>query len=124
MEADIARRREHAAHYRALLDGRPGLRLPVPREGVESNGAYFPVVYEGRAARDAACARLEEAGVHPRKYFWPLIPDLDCYAGTPYAARAEVPVARRFAEGVLCRPLYPDRTEEEVEWMAATAARS
>lgn len=124
VEADIARRRAHAAHYRALLEGRPGLRLPAPREGVESNGAYFPVVFDSRAARDAACVRLEAAGVHPRKYFWPLIPDLDCYAGTPYAARAEVPVARRFAEGVLCLPLYPDLTEQEVERIAAIAARS
>ena len=81
-------------------------------------------MFDSRAARDAACARLEAAGVHPRKYFWPLIPDLDCYAGTPYAARVDLPVARRFAEGVLCLPLYPGLTEEEVEMIAATAARS
>ena len=124
VDADIARRREHAAHYRALLSGRPGLRLPAPREGVESNGAYFPVVFDGRAARDAAYARLETIGVHARKYFYPLIPDLACYAGTPVAARADVPAARRFAEGVLCLPLYPELTEEEVEKIAATAARS
>ena len=123
-DAEIARRRAHAAHYRALLSGRPGLRLPAPREGVESNGAYFPVVFEDRAARDAAVCRLEAAGVHARKYFYPLIPDLACYAGTSYATRADVPVARRFAEGVLCLPLYSDLTEEEVERIAATAARS
>ena len=112
---EIARRLEHAAHYRALLSGRPDLRLPAPREGVESNGAYFPVVFGDRAARDAACSRLEAAGIHARKYFYPLIPDLDCYAGTPYAARADVPVARRFADGVLCLPLYPELTASEVD---------
>lgn len=124
VDAAIARRRELAEHYRALLAGCPGLRLPDPREGVETNGAYFPVVFGGRAERDAAFARLDAAGVHARKYFYPLIPDLECYAGTPYAARADVPVARRFAEGVLCLPLYPDLKEEEVEKIAATAARS
>ena len=124
VKEDIARRLEHAAHYRALLAGRPGLRLPAPREGVEPNGAYFPVVFDGRAARDAAFDRLEAAGIHARKYFYPLIPDLDCYAGTPYAARADVPVARRFADGVLCLPLYPDLKEEEVDGIATTVARS
>jgi len=124
VEADIARRRELSERYRSLLAGRPGLRLPVPREGVEPNGAYFPVVYDGRAARDAAFFRLEEAGVHTRKYFYPLIPDLDCYAGTPYAVRADIPVARRFADGVLCLPLYPGLNEEDVDRIAAIAARS
>ena len=115
VKEEIARRLEHAAHYRALLAGRPGLHLPAPREGVESNAAYFPVVFDSRAARDAACGRLEEAGVHPRKYFYPLIPDLECYAGSPFAARADVPVARRFAEGVLCLPLYPDLTASDID---------
>lgn len=111
----IARRLEHAAHYRALLDARPGLRLLTPRPGTEHNGAYLPVVFDSQRLRDAVYARLAGENVFARKYFYPLIPDLACYAGAEFAAGARVPVARRLAACVLCLPLYPDLEADAVD---------
>lgn len=103
---EIAARLGCVAHYRTRLEDRTGLRHLASRPGVEHNGAYFPLVFEDRKARDAAYGRLRERGILARKYFYPLVCDLECYAGTPFAAGAAVPVARRLSDGVLCLPLY------------------
>lgn len=115
IQKEMARRHALAELYRARLAGRPGLRLPAPRAGIEPNDAYFPVFFPTREMRDRVHSRLSEAGVRARKYFFPLIPDLDCYAGSAAAAAARIPVARRLAAGVLCLPLYADLLPEEAD---------
>lgn len=115
VEDALRRRHALAGQYRARLDGRPGLRLPVLRPEVELNDAYFPVFFEGQELRDRVYARLRDAGVLARKYFFPLIPDLECYAGSAAAAAARTPVARRLAAGVLCLPLYPDLHPDDAD---------
>ena len=52
-----------------------GARLLRPRAGVEPNYAYFPLVFASQTLRDQAFTALEAAGVHPRKYFYPLCSD-------------------------------------------------
>lgn len=112
---EMARRHALAEHYRARLASRPGLRLPTPRTGIESNDAYFPLFFRTQELRDRTHARLAASGISARKYFFPLIPDLDCYAGSAAAAAARVPVARRLAAGVLCLPLYADLLPDEAD---------
>lgn len=80
-----------------------------------------------QALRDAVFARLAAADILARKYFYPLVPDLECYAGTPFAAAARVPVARSLAARVLCLPLYAGLQADEVDRICdivLTAARS
>ena len=112
---EISARLAHVAHYCARLDGRGGFRHLAPRPGVEYNGAYFPLVFEDRAVRDAAYARLLERGIHARKYFYPLVCDLECYSKAPFAAGARFPVARRLSDGVLCLPLYGELDPDTVD---------
>ena len=126
-EEEIARRKACAVHYAGRLDGCPGLRILSPRPGVEGNGAYMPVVFGSQALRDAVFARLAEADILARKYFYPLVPDLECYAGAPFAAAARVPVARSLAARVLCLPLYAGLMADETDRICdivLTAARS
>ena len=115
IQEEMARRHALAELYRTRLADRPGLRLPATRAGIEPNDAYFPVFFPTREMRDRVHSRLSEAGVRARKYFFPLIPDLDCYAGSAAAATARIPVARRLAAGVLCLPLYADLLPEEAD---------
>lgn len=80
-----------------------------------------------QALRDAVFARLAAADILARKYFYPLVPDLECYASTPFAAAARVPVARSLAARVLCLPLYAGLQADEVDRICdivLTAARS
>lgn len=114
LQENIAGRKAVHERYLELLDGVRGLTLPTIAPGVESNYAYFPVVFEGRAKRDAVCAALKENGVYARKYFYPLTSDFECYRGIPGFADARLPVARRLSDGVATLPLYPDLPMEDV----------
>ena len=109
---DIAGRK--AVHERYLA-GLGGVKAALPRaqEGVEGNYAYFPVVFESRAVRDAVCDALLAEGIYARKYFYPLIPDFECYRET--YGQAELPVARRLSDGVVTLPLYPDLDMADVD---------
>jgi dTDP-4-amino-4,6-dideoxygalactose transaminase len=127
LEEEIARRKACASHYAARLDDRRGLRILSPRPGVDGNGAYMPVVFDTQVLRDAVFARLAESDILARKYFYPLVPDLECYAGAPFAAAAHVPVAQNLASRVLCLPLYAGLEAGETDRICdivLTAARS
>ena len=113
---DIAGRKAvHEAYINGLKD--LPVALPKPQQGVEHNYAYFPVVFESRAQRDAVCAHLEQNGVFARKYFYPLITDFACYRGLPGFDSAATPVAQRLADGVVTLPMYPELTKEEIAFI-------
>lgn len=122
-----ARRRIDEA-YRDLLRDVPGIRC-IDRSGqTVANHAYFPILV-GPACpvgRDALYQRLKDEGIHGRRYFFPLISSFPMYRGLPSAARAHLPVAHEVAEQVLCLPIYPGLTDEQVAKVAQvirTAAR-
>ena len=114
IDQDIAGRRAVHEKYIELLSGLP-VGLPEMQKGVESNYAYFPVVFQNRAQRDAVCDALAENGVYARKYFYPLINDFECYRDLPGFDSALTPVAKKLADGVVTLPLYPDLAMEDVE---------
>ena len=116
LEGEIEKRRRAEEHYRQRLSGVPGLQLNPVREGVRSNYAYFPVVFDGfRLSRDQVFARLAEIGVHARKYFYPLTNSFECYRGLPGFDPADTPVAAAIAERVLTLPLFADLALEDVD---------
>ena len=51
---------------------------------------------------------LKDKGIHPRRYFYPLISEFPMYRGLPSAHRENLPVATASALQVLCLPIYPD----------------
>lgn len=114
LDDQIAARRAVYNRYLELLDGVKGVALPEIAPGVESNYAYFPVVFEGRDRRDAVCEALGQNDVYARKYFYPLTADFACYRGLSGFADAHLPVARRLADGVATLPLYAGLDMEDV----------
>ena len=116
LEQEIEKRRHVVEHYRARLEGVPGLQLNPVQEGVRSNNAYFPVVFDGfRMTRDEVFARLAEQKINARKYFYPLTNSCACYAGKPGFDPADTPVAAHVADRVLTLPLYADLAGEDVD---------
>ncbi len=116
LEQEIEKRRHVVEHYRARLEGVPGLQLNPVQEGVRSNNAYFPVVFDGfRMTRDEVFARLAEQKINARKYFYPLTNSFACYAGKPGFDPADTPVAAHVADRVLTLPLYADLAGEDVD---------
>lgn len=116
LDSEIARRRAAVKRYRQRLSGVPGIRLAPEQEGVISNYAYFPVVFDGyRLTRDEVFEKLKEQGIIARKYFYPLTNGFACYRGLPTAGEEKTPVARHIARRVLTLPLFADLSAEDVD---------
>ena len=108
----ISSRKQAAERYRRNLSGIPGLRLLKEQPGVESNYAYFPVVFDGaKYSRDEAAARLAEQEIFARKYFYPLTNHCTAYG----FQGEETPIAKHISDRVLCLPLYPELAIDDVD---------
>lgn len=105
----LERRKEIDAAYRRCLKGINGIKcLDYTVEKVP-NYAYFPIMVEADypISRDDLYHKLKDNGIHPRRYFYPLISDFPMYRGLPSAHRDNLPQAALVAEKVLCLPIYP-----------------
>lgn len=116
IETAIARRRQVDAAYREQLDKVPGIRCLEPSFETTPNYAYFPIIVgnEFRMDRDALYHHLKAEGIHPRRYFYPLISEFPMYRGLASARTDNLPVAMDAARRVLCLPIYPDLSEDEI----------
>ena len=82
----------------------------------QRNFAYFPILVGATypLARDALTEWMKSQGVHPRRYFYPLISEFPMYRGLPSAGRSLLPVATKASAEILCLPIYPDLHMSEV----------
>lgn len=111
IDKNIRLRKEKAHFYISLLKGIDRLKLPeFDRADMVYNYGYFPVLFADGKMRDAAYDRLNEVGIHTRKYFYPLTCDALCFRGQYDVLPLEN--ARRISSSVLVLPLYPELEEE------------
>lgn len=117
LEKAIARRGEIDAAYREQLKEIKGIHCLNDAGEKTANYSYFPVLVDSDypITRDELYQKLKENGIHPRRYFYPLISDFPMYRGLPSAHRENLPVATKAAQEVLCLPIYPDLEMEIVE---------
>lgn len=116
LSEEIRKRRKVVEHYRERLSGIEGIKLSADQENVESNYAYFPVVFDGyKYTRNDVFEKLAEAGINARKYFYPLTNNFECYRGYPTAGVEKTPVAQYIALRVLTLPMYADLGIEDVD---------
>ena len=109
----LASRKAITSMYREMLKTRPVRPFPLVEDRfTEPNYSYFPVLFDSMAERDKAHTALEAAGIGTRKYFWPLTSELGCYKGR--FDPGCTPVARNLSSRILCLPLFPEMTEEDV----------
>ena len=105
----IAQRKEIDAAYRGRLKGVKGIGYLSDRGERIANYSYFPILVDADypIRRDDLYQRLKDIGVHPRRYFYPLISDFPMYRGLPSAHKENLPVATTAAQQILCLPIYP-----------------
>ena len=116
LDAEIAKRKAVVEHYRERLAGIDGIKLSASQPDVESNYAYFPVVFDGyKYTRNEVFAKLAEEGITARKYFYPLTNSFECYRNYPTAGVEKTPVAQHMALRVLTLPLYADLSIDDVD---------
>jgi dTDP-4-amino-4,6-dideoxygalactose transaminase len=113
----LMRRKLIDAAYRERLQGIKGIRCLGGSGEKTCNYAYFPIlVGDGYSiGRDDLYLRMKDMGIHPRRYFYPLISEFPMYRGLPSAQRDNLPRATEAARQVLCLPIYPDLAMEVVE---------
>lgn len=106
----LERRKEVDAAYRERLRDVKGIRCLKDAGEKVANYAYFPILVQADypIRRDDLNQKLQDIGIHPRRYFYPLISDFPMYRGLPSAHRENLPVATAAAQQVLCLPIYPD----------------
>ena len=116
LDEEILKRKVVVERYRGRLSNVEGIHLSRIQEEVESNYAYFPVVFDGyKYTRNEVFHRLEENGISARKYFFPLTNSFECYRNYPTAGVEKTPVANHVALRVLTLPLYADLSMDDVD---------
>ncbi len=113
----IKKRKILYQRYLDKLSKTEGIKLPKIPENVQYNYAYFPVYFDedvlGKDVRNNLYDYLKTVGIFSRKYFYPLISDMDCYCER-YSSDA-TPIAKKISNGILTLPLYPQLLLEEVD---------
>ena len=114
LDSNISKRKKLLQYYRSLLQDIKGVQLNKMDKDVSYNFSYFPVVLldDYGLTRDELVEKLNENKIFPRKYFYPVINDLECYSNFK---DSNTPVARDIASRVLTLPLYPDLEKETVK---------
>jgi dTDP-4-amino-4,6-dideoxygalactose transaminase len=109
------RKRVSDAYHEALRDV-PGITLPYLPKGVTPNYSYFPLLIEADfpISRDALYEKLRAASIFSRRYFFPLISEFPMYRGLESAKPENLPVAQRVSNSIICLPIYPDLTNEDI----------
>ena len=116
LSEEISKRKKVVERYKSNLSDISGIKLSAPQDGVESNYAYFPVVFDGyKYTRDEIFAKLAEQGITARKYFYPLTSDFESYKDFPTAGGDKTPIAKHIAANVLTLPLYADLSLDDVD---------
>ena len=113
----IASRKEIDAAYREQLAGVKGIYCLKNVGEKIPNYSYFPILVrpDFPVSRDTLYQKLKDEGIHPRRYFYPLISDFPMYRGLPSARAENLPVATIAARQILCLPIYPDLEMSVVE---------
>lgn len=113
----IRKRQQIDARYRRGLSKVTGIHCVDGSGEKTANYAYFPILVQADypLSRDALYQKLHDGGIHARRYFYPLISDFPMYRGMPSAAHTNLPEAKKIADQVICLPIFPDLSSEQVD---------
>jgi dTDP-4-amino-4,6-dideoxygalactose transaminase len=106
--------RKNYSLYAGTVINIPGLGFHKPDDETEWNYSYFPVYIDEAdygCSSDELMKKLAEQGIFCRKYFNPLVTSFVPFSNFRTPA---VRIAQRRSSEVLCLPMYPDLTEDEI----------
>ncbi len=78
------------------------------REGASWNYSYYPVIFETERTLLLVQNKLNEAGVYPRRYFYPSLNTLN------YVESKEMSISESISSRILCLPLYTGLSNEHL----------
>ena len=118
VDSAIEARHQVAIKYREALRDVEGITFFDDMPGVKHNYSYFPIFIDEKAfgmSRDALYAKMKEANVLGRRYFYPLISEFSTYRGLESARQENLPNAHKMADSVLCLPMHHELSDEDLE---------
>ena len=120
----VARRRQIDQLYRSRLRGVTGIHCVEPTGQETANYSYFPILVQPEypLTRDEIYESMKAYGIRGRRYFYPLISSFPMYRGLPSAAAENLPVATRLALQVICLPMFPAMTDDDVNRVVSVIA--
>ena len=86
-------------------------------KGVRHNYSYFPIFIDEKEygiSRDALYEKFKKENILSRRYFYPAISNFPVYSGLESSNPANLPVANKLADQVLCLPIYADLSQDDV----------
>ena len=113
----IEKRKKVAEMYRSGLSNIKGIRFLNDIKEVKHNYAYFPILVDEQEygmSRDEIYKIMKQNNIYGRRYFYPLISEFPTYRGLPSSNPENLPVATKVASQVICLPMHPELTEEQV----------
>ena len=114
----IEARGKVADYYRQALRPVKGVKVFEDMPGVRHNYSYFPILINAEEygmTRDELYFKMKDDNVLGRRYFYPLISTFDTYKGLESSNPANLPVATRVADEVICLPMYYGLTDRDLE---------
>ena len=112
----IASRKQVFDKYVSAIEKIKGIDIfRTLKDGEENNFAYFPILVQDNypLSRDELYDKMHENEIYPRKYFYPITSDQNCfrnkYKGIPLQN------ARELSQRVLTLPIYEGMTEEDLQ---------
>ena len=118
-DKQVAKRKEVALRYRKLLEDVVGIRVLSDNQGTTYNYGYFPIFVDDNytLTRDELYTKLKENNIYGRRYFYPLISSFPSYRNLPSAHPSLLTNAQQLANQVICLPIYPELTTEEIDYI-------
>lgn len=114
-EEEQKKRQQAYDRYKHNLANVEGIHFCPEQPQVKSNHAYLPLTIEAQYYdRDAVVSRMDEAGVHPRKYFYPLTSEYSCFDYLQVDPH-DTPIAFKASREVITLPLYAGLTDQQVD---------
>ena len=114
IEKNINKREKVSDLYKEKLSDVPGIRFIQKLKNIKYNYSYMPIFIDEKAygiSRDELYDKLKNNDIFSRRYFYPLITDFPLYEKSK---SFDLKNAKLVANQILCLPIYPDLTIDDI----------
>lgn len=94
--------------YDSILLSCKNVNRPLIPKDIDYNYAYYPVLFDDEKMLMKVTQKLVKNSINPRRYFYPSLNTLD------YVKKVSCPISEDISSRILCLPLYPELTHNEV----------
>lgn len=104
----LAQRKKLSRLYDEYLKGIE-IQKQVLQQNSSYNFSYYPVLFDSEQQTESVLHRLKANNIQTRRYFYPLLSQLD-YVSQNH----RIPIAEDISKRILCLPLYHELKEKDI----------